>query len=557
MKKIKNILIISLLSLLGTGCSDFLEVTSKQELTYETFYKTAGDCRSATAVLYNAVWFDFNSKFLWEIGDSRANNMYVDLATYASAIFNRFMETSNTDDLENGWDAFYSVIGQSDHILNNLYRALDNGVDPTVVNACKGEARFMRGLAYWYLACVWGNVPIVEDPVQLSTNFVVRSNHREDVLQYAIKDMEFAATYLPESDEPGRLTRYSALGMLSRLYITAACYARGGNFTPERYETAPDYYYRKAAEAALTVCEEGIQYSLLNDYEQLFRVQNNNSSESLFALQWVPGSTVYGVGNRMQINLCYSTEMLGGLKAYGGSGYLSAEFVELMHKRGELSRKRATFFYNGAAYDYIGTATDAGKWVVTGRSMCNVKKHIVGGTKDTDGGAVAENSGFATPMLRLAEVYLLYAEAVLGTKSEIDGTTVEGRKALLYFNKVRERARDKNAEEPNGNLADLDKLTLDDIWTERRCELAMEGQFWYDIVRRAFWNKEWVLNFLNNQKRGYKYSYDGTTFKWGNSDGRDAKPATEDKLLLPYPLNEVTMNPLLREEPVHFDIAEE
>lgn len=557
MKKIKNILIISLLSLLGTGCSDFLEVTSKQELTYETFYKTAGDCRSATAVLYNAVWFDFNSKFMWEIGDSRANNMYVDLATYASAIFNRFMETSNTDDLENGWDAFYSVIGQSDHILNNLYRALDNGVDPTVVNACKGEARFMRGLAYWYLACVWGNVPIVEDPVQLSTNFVVRSNHREDVLQYAIKDMEFAATYLPESDEPGRLTRYSALGMLSRLYITAACYARGGNFTPERYETAPDYYYRKAAEAALTVCEEGIQYSLLNDYEQLFRVQNNNSSESLFALQWVPGSTVYGVGNRMQINLCYSTEMLGGLKAYGGSGYLSAEFVELMHKRGELSRKRATFFYNGAAYDYIGTATDAGKWVVTGRSMCNVKKHIVGGTKDTDGGAVAENSGFATPMLRLAEVYLLYAEAVLGTKSEIDGTTVEGRKALLYFNKVRERARDKNAEEPNGNLADLDKLTLDDIWTERRCELAMEGQFWYDIVRRAFWNKEWVLNFLNNQKRGYKYSYDGTTFKWGNPDGRDAKPATEDKLLLPYPLNEVTMNPLLREEPVHFDSTEE
>lgn len=393
MKKIKNILIIGLLSLLGTGCSDFLDVSSKQELTYETFYKTAGDCRSATAALYNAVWFDFNSKFLWEIGDSRANNMYVDLATYASAIFNRFMETSNTDDLENGWDALYSVVGQSDHILNNLYRALDNGVDPVVVNACKGEARFMRGLAYWYLACVWGNVPIVEDPVQLSDNFVVRSNYREDVLQYAIKDLEFAATYLPESDEPGRLTRYSALGMLSRLYITAACYARGGNFTTGRYETDPDYYYRKAAEAALTVCEEGVQYSLMNDYEQLFRVQNNNNSESLFALQWVPGSTVYGVGNRMQINLCYSTEMLGGLKAYGGSGYLSAEFVELMHKRGELSRKRATFFYNGAVYDYIGTATDAGKWVVTGRSMCNVKKHIVGGTKDTDGGAVAENSG--------------------------------------------------------------------------------------------------------------------------------------------------------------------
>ena len=178
---------IGLLSFAGVGCSDFLEVTSDQELTYDTFYKTASDCRSATAALYNAVWFNFNSKFMWEIGDARANNMYIDLATYASSVFNRFMETSNTDDLEN------SVIGQADHILNNIYRASDNGVDAEVVNACKGEARFMRGVAYWYLACIWGNVPIVEDPVQLSGNFVVHSNHREDVLQYAIRDLEFAA----------------------------------------------------------------------------------------------------------------------------------------------------------------------------------------------------------------------------------------------------------------------------------------------------------------------------------------------------------------------------
>ena len=78
---------IGLLSFAGVGCSDFLEVTSDQELTYDTFYKTASDCRSATAALYNAVWFNFNSKFMWEIGDARANNMYIDLATYASSVF--------------------------------------------------------------------------------------------------------------------------------------------------------------------------------------------------------------------------------------------------------------------------------------------------------------------------------------------------------------------------------------------------------------------------------------------------------------------------------------
>ena len=77
------------------------------------------------------------------------------------------------------------------------------------------------------------------------------------------------------------------------------------------------------------------------------------------------------------------------------------------------------------------------------------------------------------------------------------------------------------------------------------------------ILYAGILDKEWVLDFLNNQNRGYKYTYNGTTFKWGKSDGREAKPATEERLLLPYPLNEATMNPLLREEPVHFDIAEE
>jgi hypothetical protein len=54
----------------------------------------------------------------------------------------------------------------------------------------------------------------------------------------------------------------------------------------------------------------------MTDYEQLFRVQNNNNSESLFALQYVPGSSTYGVGNSMQNNLAYSTDLTNGLNAW-------------------------------------------------------------------------------------------------------------------------------------------------------------------------------------------------------------------------------------------------
>lgn len=137
---------IGLLSFAGVGCSDFLEVTSDQELTYDTFYKTASDCRSATAALYNAVWFNFNSKFMWEIGDAArpiicTSIWRLTLLPYSTVLWRLPIRTI--------WRMVGTrcipVIGQADHILNNIYRASDNGVDAEVVNACKGEARFMRG----------------------------------------------------------------------------------------------------------------------------------------------------------------------------------------------------------------------------------------------------------------------------------------------------------------------------------------------------------------------------------------------------------------------------
>lgn len=541
--------ILFLICLVQCSCSDFLHVESNQQLTYDTFYKDFDDCRSATAVLYSAPWFDFNGSFLWEIGDARANNMYIDLSTYASGIFNRFMENSSTDHLDNGWNSLYNVVCQSDHIINNLYRALENGVSESEVNQCCAEARFMRGTAYWYLMSLWGNVPIVEDPSAITLDYQLAPNCQEDVLMYAISDMEYAAENLPRTDVIGRVTRYSALGMLSRMYITAACYARGNKFTETRYPISTETWYDKARKAALEVCEGGSQYSLMDDYEDLFKPQNNNNTESLFALQWVPGSIEYGVGNRIQTNLCYTSQMLGGLTAYGGSGYISAELIEMLHQRGETSRMRGIAFVNGSIYDYIGTDTDDGYWKVTGRTMCNVKKQVVGSTKDTDGAAVIGNSGLATPMLRLAEVYLLLAEATLSSFTSISQAPADQAEAALkYFNMVHRRSRNATSE------IDYTDLTIDDIRNERRVELAMEGQYWYDILRRAYWDQEATIDFLNNQHRGYKYKYDGHTFTWRDSDGREAKQADASVFLLPYPSAELTQNPNLNSEPVHFDV---
>lgn len=537
----KTFLFAALLLPLG-GCKKYLSVNSNSQATLDNYFTTLDQCRAATGALYNEVWYSFSSQFYFDFGDGRGNNLFYPYSAGDSYV--RLTETSETATLPQAWNSLYLVVTQSDYVLNNIDRALQNNVAASDVNACKAEARFMRGLAYWYMGSVWGNIPIIEDPVAVAKNFKVKPNLFEDVLQYSIRDLEFAAANLPATNDKGRVTKYSALGVLSRLYITAACYARGNKFSSKWTKTAQDYYDMAKA-AAKQVCETP-NYSLMADYEQLFRPQNNNNSESLFALQFVPGSSVYGVGNRNQDWLAYSSTLTDGLAAYGGSTFASGELVKLMFDRGELKRKKATFFYSGAVYDYLGTQTAAGKWIVSGANDVRyptIKKHVVGSKKDTDGMAISGNSGLAAPMLRLAEVYLLYAESILGTQASTTDPD-----ALKYFNLVRRRA----------GLADVTSIALADIWDERRCELALEGQFWYDMVRRAYWDQAWVLDYMNHQRRSeYYYYLSGSApngFAWRNiTDGQAQNTATPSRLLLPYPANELVLNPALKEAAVPFN----
>ncbi len=542
MNKIKSSIYILIVSVALSSCNKFLDTSSSNQRTLNNYYTSYEDCRSATAGLYNIVWYNFSSQFYFSAGDGRGNNLFTPYSSAES--FGRLTETIETPLLTDAWNSLYTVVTQSDYVVNNVDNALKNNVAQKDVNACKAEARFMRGVAYWYIGSAWGNAPIVEDPIAVVKTTLVKPNPFEDVLQYSIRDLEYAALWLPASDTKGRVTKYSALGMLSRLYITAACYARGNKFSSRWTKSSQDYY-TLALNAAKQVCGAS-QYSLMTDYEQLFRVQNNNNSESLFSLQFVPGSSLYGVGNRNQDWLAYNTALTDGLTAYGGNTFISGELINLMFNRGELKRQKATYFYNGATYDYLGAATAAGTWSVTGTNVVrypNVKKHVVGGKKDTDGMAINGNSGLAAPMLRLAEVYLLYVESILGTQQ-----TTSDPEALKYFNLVRVRA----------GMPTVSSVSLADIWDERRVELALEGQFWYDMVRRAYWDQDWVLNYMNNQHRSQYYYYLSgsapTGFAWRTqTDGQVQNTATPDRLLFPYPATELILNPYLKDAPIPFN----
>jgi len=583
-----NNIIIGLICLLLSfgliGCDDFLHVTSDTKKQANESYKTIEDLRAATAYLYTQPWFMFNSNS-HHIMDGRANNIDADGTSSTYLTYAMFGENSGTPGLENVWNSLYNVITQSDYVVNKYAVTARQYVDEKSVNACEGEARFMRGTAYWYLSMIWHDVPIIDNPEQYVLTPTTHPNPFEDVIQYAINDLMYAAEWLPETDEKGRVTKYSAEGMLARLYLTAANYAMGNHFSTD-YLTRNNVnsnndlvldYFTKAKDLTDNIITSGTQYGLMEDYEELFRVQNNNNKETLFGLQFIPGVSTHGLGNSRQDNLAGSSELTGGLNAWGGGTYGSYDLVHLYQLDGAKSRMRGNVFVAGENYSYMGTQTAAGSWTVV-KEKCNIKKFIVGSSKDTDGVAINGNTGLVTPILRMAEIYLMYTEACMGVADE---TT--DQLALDRFNEVRERAFYLNP----ADYTESGKVTRNDLFKERRMEFFLELTTWPDIKRRSFFDMDWALKYLNNELKDtnpdteftnyiwYAYTFNPDKYPassgWNNSPRSagvvpqtavhqlvsgsyvHAKDSKSNVWCLPYPQTEADKNPLLNREPVNYN----
>ncbi len=518
-----------------SSCSDDLEIEPNDQIAKENFFKSEEDFKAATAPLYNRVWFSFNDKFYFGLGDGRSYNLYAPYSDYIYP-FSDLTETGLTGPLVEAWRSFYIVIQQS----NNTIAAIEESTVSEEIRAQYiAEARFMRGTAYWYIASLWGDAIITTSQSEIINNPLVNKNPREDVFEFAIRDLEYAAKYLPEqAGQSGRVTKYSAYGMLSRLYLSASGLSSNPN-SGTRDQALLDLA-KKAAEKAIN---EG-PYMLLDDYAELFTIENNNNSESMFALQWVPNGD-YGVNNTHQAYFALGSEITGDDAAWGY--FTRASFDILEEYEANDARRKATWMADGDFYPEISQA-NGGYLVEHENTYVNVKKGVVGSNKDNQS-ISRMNSGLNTYMLRLGEVYLNYAEAILGNNGSTSDAT-----ALMYVNALRERA----------GLAPKTSLTFEDIFHERRVELCMEGQFWYDMVRRAYYEQQEMLNYIDDQGREtvIPFTYDEENNRVEVDDTRDAAPRAigqidESIFLLPYPESEVVQNPLLRDAPVPYDFTEE
>lgn len=550
--KSKTKILSSLVLMAGilTGCSDsFLDRTPEGSYTDANFYASDEALEAATAPLYNRAWFDYNQRAIVPIGSGRANDMY---SPWGSPEFTTFQVTALNELLSAAWKSFYSVITMSNSVISDVKEKTTGDVSEEAKKKAIAEARLMRGCAYFYMLRAWGPVILIEDNQKVVDNPVLPLNREEDVFQFIINDFTYAAENLPEKgDQPGRATCWAAKGMLAKTYLARSGWKKGGQRDNADLELAKQY--------AADVCENsGLE--LLPNYEDLFKYKKNNNQESLLAMQWVPLGE-WGVCNTLFADLAFSTEVTGGVNVWS-SYAASVEMLEIYNEEpGDTLRRNATFFTQGTYYPYICISDGGYTYTYTGAP---IKKGVVGGPDDDNDGYVQSmNSPLNTYILRLADVYLTYAEACLGNNEKL----TEGP-GLEYFNKVRYRAF-------NGK-GRWEKTSIDfeDIIRERRVEFCMEYCNWYDMVSWYCWKPDYMLTYFNRQKRGERATvikrdedqagslllgtedYTGTFQKGVYEEPQIEINIADDNIFFPYPESDVIQNPLLKEEPVPYNFNE-
>ncbi|MDR6944733.1 RagB/SusD family nutrient uptake outer membrane protein [Mucilaginibacter pocheonensis] len=522
MKRINKIWIFSLCAVLGlSACKkDFLNKgVPTDKLVANTYYQTSAELRAATAGLYTKPWFDFNYPFIVYVGDVMSGNTVSNPYNTNASQFSNFTIANGYGGLSYGWSSLFNVVAQSNTTINNVtnFSPVSLGSART---AAIGEARFMRAAAYFYLVQLWGPVPIVESSDKLVDKPLLHRNIQSDIYKFIINDLHYAASNLPATDDPGRVTKWSAKGLLAKVFLTKA------GITGTRVQSDLDSakYY-----AADVINNSGL--SLFPNYYDAFLTLNKNNPEMLFGLQFTVATGADWTTNDFRQTAIEGDPNIDGI---GGGGWDGLRISKDMFDNYSLAdkRRKATFMLNGDIYPELITTQNPNGYSMTDASGAYVKKYVIGGPLANRGDNITLMHGdMPNYLLRLADVYLVYVEAALGTNASTSDAT-----ALNYFNQIRTRA----------GLPIATSLTFDDVFKERRLELALEYQFWFDLKRLHDYNPAKAEAFIKAQHRN------AFTYTAGATTEPTVTQVTPAYYTLPYPAVEVTADPLLTQAPVAY-----
>lgn len=455
--------IIKLLTGLGclvaviSSCKSALDKDPLTEYAYANFWNEPSQASAALNGAYYRLQSTLNTEFVL-YGEARADNLAVprdDNATNLALLNNKLSPDLPITD----WSNFYKVIGQANLIIKNVKLMKDKGIydnQTAEYNRVLGQALGLRALCYFYMTRVWGNVPLITEPVTLNNGdinaFKTPRTDTLEVYKQVSADLTQAENLLPASYADEKQTR--------------ATLTKGGIDA-----ILTDYYmWRNNVDSALITSK---------------RILDNNSQYKLAALY--DPSKDYFSGPQTDIdNTEYAKMFIDGFSQE------SIFEIAYSYDEGSLSFLTALFAGGAGTAQFVADATFASKFSSSDlRDLADFKfgiqifKNFPKGTYNK----VTSNDKDVI-LYRLADIILLRAEA-LNAKGDRAG-------AWALLKQIRERAfgpasasnvYNNNVTGPTGSDEMNSFMSLstdaahDVILDERQKELCFEGKRWFDLVR--------------------------------------------------------------------------
>jgi hypothetical protein len=362
------------------------------------------------------------------------------------------------------------------------------------------EARFLRALSYWHALDLFGNVPFVNE-TNIVGSFLPVQKTRADLYNYIESELLDVSTKLldPKTNEYGRADKAAAWMLLGKLYLNAKVYIGTDKNTE-----------------ALTYIKQVIAspYTLDDNYAHLFLADNNTSNEIIFPItfdgihskSW--GGTTFIVNAQVGGSMVPANFGIAG--GWAGTRTTSA-FVGKFTDITGATDKRAMFYSAGQSLTIADMFQFTNGYALT--KWKNIKSTGQAGSDPT-----FPDTDF--PVFRLADAYLMYAEAVLR-----GGTGGDATIALGYINAIRTRAYGNTS----GNIV-AGTLNLDFILDERSRELYGETHRRTDLIRFG--------------------KFSSSTYVWPWKGGIAGGVSTDSHLnLFPIPSTDIGANPNLVQNP--------
>lgn len=533
MKTNKYICISILLALIFSSCSDFLDVQSEGNATTTSYFVNDQQAIDAITALYKPLHSEssFGRNLYWEQGAA------CDVVWGRTRSFNTlatFAYTGDESPLTENFNLFYGIMARANWVIQQLLIKQKSGSLSNIESRSLGEAYFMRGMSHFIIAYRYGTnkqgVPFVRyEDYSGNYDYSIPTQQPSvvDNYKYIIKDMDNAISHLPkfeeyDSDNQGRAHQAAAVAYKAKVYA---------------YWATWDASQWSNVISMINSLETDYGRGLSSTYSEIFSSNYDNffNKEYIWSIPSDGGAN--GGGSEFPGVLLENK----GWGFYNGWGQFKPSFdiYEEMVKDGDgndrlkksiLEYNQEFQFWGQTRKFYSSSDIEAGFMVNKYMDPFKYANADQAGYVNTSGDWPTARLNF--PIIRFAEMLLFRAEAYLMT-----GQT---EKAKTDLNRIRKRS----------NLQELDHAaTMEDLYHERRCELAFEfTDHLFDLKR---WNRssnETIKSLANKELNAHprirKYSNRSnpeSTYVISDYEDYKNKLTYQDYMMVfPYPSEQIT-----------------